>query len=76
MNTGQLVNKYLLSARFGEYGIAWSFGVETEDEKQHELSLPDGSAARALLDLVRSDETLFFDPKTKTLSTGWNNPGS
>ena len=76
MNTGQLVNKYLLSARFGEYGIVWSLGVETEDEKQHEISLPDGAAARALLDLARFDETLYFDPKTKTLSTGWNNPGS
>ena len=76
MNTGQLVNKYLVAARFGDHGVAWSFGVETEDGKQHEISLPDEPVARALLELARSDETLFFDPKTKTLSTGWNNPGT
>jgi len=76
MDAGQHVNKYQVTATFRGDVVKWRFVVETEDGEQHELPVRDGEEIPILLDLVRRDETVSFDPRTRLLSTGWNNPGS
>ncbi len=69
------VNKYAVAATFMDRVVGWKFIVETDDGARHEFPLRDGEEVPVLLDLCRHDETLFYDPASKTLSTGLNNPG-
>jgi hypothetical protein len=69
------VNKYCVSARVAGGVVEWTFSVETDDGERHDLPIRDGEEIPILLSLVQKDTEVFYDPHTKTLSTGWNDPG-
>lgn len=75
MELGLPINKYQLAMIFREKTVEWRFSVETEDGARHELAVPDGAEVPILLDMLRRDMTMYFDPQTRALSTGWNDPG-
>jgi hypothetical protein len=76
MEPGLRVNKYQVTATF-RAGIAeWRFAVETEDGQRHEWPVRDGEEIPVLLEIMRRDATVYYDPRTCTLTTGWNDPGS
>lgn len=70
-----LIHKYQVVARFRDNRVDWSLLIETTDNQKHIVPVCDGAELPVLLDLVRRDRTVFFDPKSRTLSTGWNDPG-
>jgi len=72
---GVQVKKYEVVASFKEGVIEWQFGFMTDDGKQHHLRVRDGEELPILLELCRSDWTLFFHAATQTFRTGWNMPG-
>lgn len=72
---GEFVNKYAVSARLEGKGVVWQFRIETE-RGRHELDIADGAEVPILLDLVRKDRSVFYNPESRTLSTGWNDPGT
>lgn len=49
--------------------------LETEDGERFATPIKDGEEAPILLDICRADASLFYDPQTQILSTGWNDPG-
>ncbi len=73
---GEFVNKYSVAATFEGSSVNWSFRVQLSNGEQVEVNVVDGAEIPVLLDIVRSDRSIYFDPKTRTLSTGWNDPGS
>lgn len=76
MEPGLLVNKYQVVAQIRAGVVEWRFAVETEDGEQHTLPIHDGEEIPVLLDIVRRDTTVHYDPRSGALSTGWNDPGS
>ncbi len=69
------VTRYQVSAKFLDASVAWEFSVETP-AGAHTMLIHDGAEIPVLLDLVRSDRTVFFDPSSRRLTTGWNVIGS
>ena len=76
MKPGLHVDKYQVSASFRGGVVEWRFVVQTEDGETHELRVRDGEEIPVLLDMVRRDATVHYDPESGSLATGWNNPGS
>jgi hypothetical protein len=76
MGPGLNVDKYQITATFRGGVVEWHFAIETEDGQQHELPVRDGEEIPILLEIVKRDATLHYDPRSCSLSTGWNNPGS
>ena len=76
MDAGLHVDKYQVMAKLGSHGVSWRFAVRTEDGEQHDVPLQNQADVPVLLELVRGDESIFYDPQSRTLTTGWNNPGS
>jgi hypothetical protein len=75
-DAGEFVNKYSVAATFDGSAVSWSFRVQLANGERAEVKVVDGAEIPVLLDIVRSDRSVYFDPKTRTLSTGWNDPGS
>lgn len=73
---GQPVKKYEVTATFRDGVVAWTFGIMTDDGKTYRLDVRDGEEIPQLMDVCRRDWTIYFDPQTQTLSSGWNIPGS
>jgi hypothetical protein len=71
----QHVNKYQVAAKFREGIVEWSVLLETDDGEHYTLLVRDGEEIPVLLDICRRDPTIYFNPQTQTLSTGWNDPG-
>lgn len=69
------VKRYQVSARFHDGAVQWAFEVEVAGKKLA-LDVRDGDEIPILLDICRRDWTIFFDEQTRTLTTGWNLPGS
>ena len=69
------VNKYQVTAKFREGVVEWAFLLETDAGEHYTLPVRDGEEIPVLLDICRRDPTMYFDPRTQTLSTGWNDPG-
>lgn len=76
MELGELVSKYNIAMQVGGYGVKWTLALETNTGKRHELPLSSAADVEHALALVRGDKSLYFDPRTQTLCTGWNDPGS
>ena len=76
MELGEMVSKYNVAMQVGGYGTKWTLSVETSSGKRHHLTLSAGADVDNALKLVRGDKSLYFDVKTNTLSTGWNDPGA
>ncbi len=72
---GDIVNKYAVSATFEGSTVNWHFRVQIANGECIDMTVVDGAEIPVLLELVRTDRTLYFDPKSRTLSTGWNDPG-
>ncbi len=72
---GEIVNKYAVSAAFKDSAVSWSVKLQIANGESFEMDIVAGAEIPILLDLMRSDRTLYFDPKTRVLSTGWNDPG-
>lgn len=72
---GEPINKYAVHATFKQGSVTWVFSVETAGGDKHQIEVLDGAEIPILLDLVRRDKTVYFDGATRTLSTGWNDPG-
>lgn len=72
---GLIVNKYAVSATIRASSVAWKYRVEVEGGEHYDLDIQDGAEIPLLLEIFRSDNTVYFDPATRTLSTGWNDPG-
>ena len=72
---GKAVEKYQFAAQITEGVVNWSFGVQTDDGEKYELTLRDGEEVPVLHAILRKDSTVYFDPKSGTLRTGWNLPG-
>lgn len=75
MELGEHISKYLLAFQVGSHGVKWTLLLETSGGRKHELTIP-ASEVAAVLDLVRGDLSLYFNPETRTLCTGWNEPGA
>ena len=69
------MNKYAVSAAFEGAAVSWSVKLQIANGECFEMTVVDGAEIPILLDLMRSDRTLYFDTKTRVLSTGWNDPG-
>lgn len=76
MNGGQSVKRYQFVAVLRDGVVEWSLALETDDGQRHTLRVRDGEEVPVLLDLLRRDATVYFDPESKTLRTGWNLPGA
>ncbi|MBL8877506.1 MAG: hypothetical protein JNG88_00175 [Phycisphaerales bacterium] len=70
-----LVHKYQVVARFRENRVDWNLMLETSDGQKHVVPVCDGAELPIILDVVRRDRTIFFDAKSCSLSSGWNDPG-
>jgi len=75
MEGGRPVRRYQISARFRNGLVEWSFAVETEDGERYVIGIRDGEEIPVLRELCRCDPTIYFDPQTSTLRSGWNLPG-
>jgi hypothetical protein len=75
-DAGQAVKKYEVTATFRDGVVSWTFGIMTADGKTYRLDVRDAEEIPQLMDVCRRDWTIFFDPETQTLSSGWNIPGS
>lgn len=69
------IEKYEFSATMREGVIEWSLGLQTDDGQKHALRVRDGEEVPILLDLLRHDTTVYFDPAGPTVRTGWNAVG-
>lgn len=69
------LNKYAVSAAFHNGAVSWLLSLELASGEHVELQILDGAEVPILLDILRSDNTVYFDPRTRTLTTGWNDPG-
>jgi hypothetical protein len=76
MELGELVHKYNVSVQVGGYGVKWTLALETSSGQRHQLTLSNGTDVQNALHLVRGDKSLYYDAKSQTLSTGWNDPGA
>ncbi|MBI5865128.1 MAG: hypothetical protein HZB38_11595 [Planctomycetes bacterium] len=70
------VKKYEVVASFRDGVVHWRFGLLTEDNEKHYWDVRDGEEIPILMELCRRDWTIFYDPQTRELSSGWNLPGS
>lgn len=70
------VEKYQFVAAIRETTVDWSLGIEVEGGERYLLPITDGAEVPILLDLFRRDPTVFYDPKNRRVSTGWNKPGA
>ncbi len=77
MNSRDLINvdKYAVHAVFGDSGVHWRFAIQLDNNEVVELEVRDGEEIPILLDIARRDNSLFYDPKSRTLTTGWTDPG-
>lgn len=73
--SGEAVSRYQFEAQIRDGVVVWRFGVMTESGGQHAVELRHGEEVPILLDLLRHDATVYFDPQSRTLRTGWNVPG-
>jgi hypothetical protein len=73
---GKSVSKYEVAASFQDGVLTWTFGVMTEDGVKHSWDVRDGEEIPILMELCRRDWTIYYNPETKRLSSGWNTPGS
>ncbi|MBK8913491.1 MAG: hypothetical protein IPM64_02630 [Phycisphaerales bacterium] len=72
----QHVDKYQFVATLRETTVDWSLSLELEGGQKHTIAITDGAEVPLLLDLLRKDPSIYFDPKNRRLSTGWNSPGA
>ena len=75
MELGRRVGKYQLTASFHQGLVAWTLTLETDGGERFALPIKDGEEVPILLDICQADASLFYDAETRTLSTGWNDPG-
>jgi hypothetical protein len=75
MDRGRRISKYQFAASFHDGLVAWSLTLELENGEQVLLSIEDGEEVPILLDVCRKEAHAFYDPATRTLNTGWNEPG-
>lgn len=75
MTSGVLVERYQFLAQVRDGVVEWTVAVETQGGVQHVLPLKDGEEVPILADFLRRDRTMYFDPETRTLRTGWNPAG-
>ena len=73
---GKAVKKYEVTAAFREGVVTWTFGIMTDDGQKHYWDVRDGEEIPILMELCRRDWSVFYNPETKQLSSGWNIPGS
>jgi hypothetical protein len=76
MEAGLPVVRYQILARFHDGVVDWSFSVETRDGAVHQFPIRDGEEVPVLNELCRKDTSVYFDPQTATLRTGWNYLGT
>lgn len=69
------LNKYAISASFHNGAVSWKLALELASGEHVELPVLDGAEVPILLDILRADNTLYFDPRSRSLTTGWNDPG-
>lgn len=76
MSGGAAVRKYQLGVTLRDGIAQWSLAVETDDGQRHVAPVRDGEEVPVLLDLLRHDKTVYYDPEQCLLRTGWNVPGA
>ncbi len=69
------VKRYQFAASFSDGVVSWTFFVQTEDGETHAIPIRDGEEVPLLNEICRRDATIYYDPKSGTLRTGWNAPG-
>jgi len=75
MQPGQHVDKYQIVATLRGGTVEWHLLLQTEDGEQHNLTVRDGEEIPILLKLLLKDSSMYFNPQSGALSTGWNDPG-
>lgn len=70
-----LVRRYQVTTVIGERALQWTFAVELDNGARHEMNIVDAAEIPLLLDLLRRDAAIYFDARSRTLSTGWTEPG-
>ena len=61
---GEFVNKYSVSATFESSGVSWRFLVELSNGERCHMDVVDGAEIPILLDIMRADRSIYFDPRT------------
>lgn len=74
-NAGKPVKKYEVTASFREGVVTWTFAVMTDDGQKYFWEIRDGEEVPLLMELCRRDWSIYFNPETNQLSSGWNMPG-
>lgn len=75
MEGGNAVSRYQVAATFRDGVVEWALGLQLEDGERVILPIRDGEEVPILLDLCRRDSTIYYDPQTRTLRSGWGSPG-
>ncbi|MCG3127710.1 MAG: hypothetical protein CHACPFDD_02578 [Phycisphaerae bacterium] len=72
---GLTVKRYSVAASFARSTVNWMLVIETDGGERHTIEVVDGAEVQLMLDVLRKDKTMYYDPRTRSLSTGWNAPG-
>ena len=75
MELGRRVSEYQLAASFRDGLVAWSLTLELDNGEQSVLPIENGQEVPVLLEICRRHASLSYDPASKTLDTGLEEPG-
>lgn len=70
------VEKFQVQAVVRGGVIEWRLALGLEGGERVELPIRDGEEVPLLLDLLRRDQAVHYDPQTGQVSTGWSAPGA
>lgn len=72
---GNYVHKYRFSATVQPDYVSWKLSLQLDTGEHVEVPIRAGEEIPLLLELCRRDRSLFWNAQTRTLTTGWNDPG-
>lgn len=75
MDGGKAIQKYQFAATVKDGLIEWSLGLSLEGGERVVLPIREGEEIPILMQLCRGDLSIYYDPSTRTIRSGWNSPG-
>lgn len=75
MDGGKAVQKYQFAATLRDGVVEWHLGLSLDSGERVVVPIRDGEEVPILMQLCRSDLSVYYDVSTRTLRSGWNTPG-
>lgn len=76
MEAGLPIARYQFLAAFRDGDVDWTLMLEDDHGDRHALSVRYAEDLPTLKAILVNDKTVYFDPTSRTLRTGWNFPGA